>query len=402
LSALLVTGCLGKTELLTLPPPPPASLNLRFQAEDAATAQSLGWQPGIPDVEVTLMPEDTTQATLHLRSAPDGTLNADDIPGGRYELRAVRWLTDTERGRLAQGDDAVGFLTKSTLVTGSATGPIFLTTSRRRGLVISEWMSAPLYNSSVSDDYLFSGYLRLYNNADTTAFLDGLIIGSGLAGQFDYPNFGCNLYRPYSEDPAGIWALRFVQLPGTGTQYPLPPGQTAVLVTDAIDHRPLFPGGLDLRRANFEYYGDADVDNPDVPNAPEAGQPTPLGHGLFWSSLANIVFVALPLDPGTLRRQALPGNQDFLWARIPKEKLIEVMAMKTTYRPGYPECERLVHETFDREAVKLLEFGGGTADSLAYRRLVVPFTISGRAVLQHTRWSALDFRATPRTPFAQP
>jgi hypothetical protein len=263
-------------------------------------------------------------------------------------------------------------------------------------------MSAPLYISSAGGDYLFSGYLRLYNNADTTAYLDGLIVGSGFADQFDYPNFGCDRYRPYSEDPAGIWALRFVQLPGAGTQYPLPPGQTAVLVTDAIDHRPLYPSGLDLRGATFEYYGGGgDVDNPAVPNALEIGQPTPLGHGLFWPSLANVVFLALPLNPAALRREALPGNEDLLWTRIPKEKLIEVMAMKTTYRTGYLECERLVHETFDREAVKILEFGGDN-DTLAYRRLAVPFTIGGQAVLQHTRWSALDFTVAPREPFARP
>ncbi len=116
--ALLLTGCLGKTDLLVLPPPPPASLELRFLAEDAATAESLGWSQGVPDVEVTLTPEDTTQAPLHLRSNPDGTLNAEDIPGGRYSLYAVRWLSEEERGQLAAGDDAVGFLTKTTLVCG--------------------------------------------------------------------------------------------------------------------------------------------------------------------------------------------------------------------------------------------------------------------------------------------
>jgi hypothetical protein len=251
--------------------------------------------------------------------------------------------------------------------------------------------------------YLFNGYLRLYNNADTTAYLDGLIVGRGLAAQFDYPNFGCDVYRPYSEDPAGIWSLRFVQLPGTGTQYPLPPGQAAVLVTDAIDHRPLFPGALDLRDADFEYYaGGGDIDNPSVPNAAELGEPTPLGHGLLWSSLGNVVFLTLPLDAAALHRELLPGNQDLRWARFPKEKLLDVMAIKTPYLAGYPECARIVNASFDREAVKLLNFGSGPKDTLAYRRLAVPFTVGGQAVLQHTRWSALDFGVTPRTPFARP
>ena len=349
---------------------------------------------------MTLTPEDTTRATLRLRSEPDGTLNADAVPSGRYELGAVRWLTDAERGRLARGDDAVGFLTKSILITGSSAAPILLTTSRRRGIVISEWKGEPLYLSGIGG-YFYSGYLRLYNNADTTAYLDGMIVGTGFAAQFGYPSFGCELDRPYSEDPAGIWSLHFVQLPGTGTQYPLPPGHTAVLVTDAIDHRPLFPSGLDLRGAAFEYYGASDVDNPAVPNAPEVGEPTPGGHGLTWLALANVVFLALPLDPTALHRETVGPNQDLRWARIPTEKLIEVMAIKTTYRSGYPECDRIVLPNLDREPVKLL--GSDPNDDFrAYRRLEVPFTIGGQAVLQHTRWSALDFRITPRTPFARP
>jgi hypothetical protein len=267
--------------------------------------------------------------------------------------------------------------------------------------VISEWKGQPLYISGLGT-YFFSGYLRLYNNGDTTAYLDGMIVGSGYAGQFDYPTFGCDFDRRYSEDPAGIWSLHFVQLPGTGTQYPLPPGQTAVLVTDAIDHRPLFPSGLDLRRADFEYYGGAgDVDNPAVPNAPEVGEPSPFDHGLTWLALANVVFLALPLDPAGLHREFVGPNQEIRWARIPTEKLVEAMAIKTTWRSQYPECERLVPHNVDREAVKL--FGADPSDdSLAYRRLAVPFTIGGQAVLQHTRWSALDFGVTARTPFARP
>ncbi len=396
---LVLSGCLGKTDLLVLPPPPPASLELRFLAEDAATAASLGWSQGVPDVEVTLTPADTTQAPLHLRSNPDGTLNAEDIPGGRYSLYAVRWLSEAERGRLVTGDDAVGFLTRTTLTAGSSNGPIYLTSSRRRGLIISEVKPEALFITGIGT-YHNSQYLRLYNNGDTTAYLDGMVIGNGRARQFDYPTFGCVDNRPYSEDPGGIWSLFFSQFPGSGTQYPVGPGKSAVIVMDAIDHRPLFPEGLDLRAASFEFYsGPGDVDNPAVPNVPDAGRPTRTGLG--FDGLGIVIFLAMPLDVATLPRTTILGNEANQWARIPSEMIIDVMAIKSTYKSEYPECERLLLPSFDREAVKLLG-ARQSDDSLAYRRLEVPFTIAGQPILQHTRWSALDFRTTLRTPFARP
>jgi hypothetical protein len=266
--------------------------------------------------------------------------------------------------------------------------------------VISEIKPEPLFITGIGT-YYYSEYLRLYNNGDSTVYLDGMIIGSGRAYPFDFPTFGCAANRPYSEDPAGIWSASFSRMPGTGSQYPLGPGQTAVVAMDAIDHRPLFPEGLDLREADFEFYGgEGDVDNPSVPDIPDVGHPVALGHGLAFDALANVIFLALPLDIANLARTTIAGA-GLQWMRIPTERIIDVMTTRSTYKAGYPECERITMPRFDREPVKLL----GTAqrdDSLSYRRLEAPVSVGGQPVLQHTRWSALDFTATQRTPFARP
>lgn len=404
MAALGAGACLGETELVTPPREPVTTVTLEFRAdaEDLATATALGWAGGIPGVAVTLSPEDSANgAPRRLQGSATGTLTLDQLAGGRYVVDAVRWLTEEERARLPLGDDAVGFVARVSLITASAPArmPVGLVASRRRGIVISEWKADPI-EVPYEGGYFFSGYVRLYNNADTTIYLDDLVIGSGLASQLDYPNFPCSLYLRYAQDPLGVWANQFFQLPGRGTDYPLMPGATAVLATDAIDHRPLFSLGLDLRAADFEFYaGGGDVDNPAVPNATDVGTwSNPLGHGLVWNILGKVAFVARAFDLATMHTEFIGSGT---WARIPVSALLDVMAMKTTYQSGYRECSRLVHASFDRDAVQLL--GAPFADdTLAYKRVQLPFTIGGRLVLQYTRTSAWDFTVGPRDPFARP
>jgi hypothetical protein len=412
-AALCVAGvgpaaCLGDTELVTPPPLPAVTITLEFRADtaDLPTAGALGWADGIPDVVVTVVHEDSASGTAQtLHGSEAGTLTVEQLPAGRYRLDAVRWLTAEERARLPTGDDAVGFLARATLSTAAASAQMAvpLVASRRRGLIISEFKGDPIEARGTTEAYFFSGYIRLYNNADTVIYLDGLIVGSGLATQFDYPNFPCSLYLVYAMDPLGVWANYFHQLPGKGTDYPLRPGETAVLATDAIDHRPLYPIGLDLRAADFEFYaGASDVDNPEVPNALDVGmRPAFLGHGLYWSSLGTVVWLARSFELATMDTQVIPGTAG-AWARIPANALLDVMAIKTSWQgSGYRECTRLVHPSFDRKEVQLLGVPFRD-DTLAYRRLQLPFTITGIPVLQHTRTSALDFTTAARNPFAKP
>jgi hypothetical protein len=398
-------ACLGDTQLVSPPKVPPTTITLEFRAdsEDLASATALGWENGIPGVQVTLAPEDSTSGSPQVFQGSDsGTLILDHLPGGRYVVDAVRWLTDSERAQLPAGDDAVGFLGRMPLSTMTATARtrFGLVASRRRGIVISEWKGDELFTTA-DGQYNFSGYVRLYNNTDSVAYLDGLIIGSGLAWPFDFPNYPCSVFAPYALDSSGIWALFFHKLPGRGTDYPMLPGGTAVLATDAIDHRALYPGALDLHGAQFEFYaGASDVDNPDVPNAADVGmQQYPLGHGLNWISLAAVTWIARAFDPATVQTQLLGDGR--VWARVPANTLLDVMSNRTTWQGEYRPCSRLVSPEFDQLEVQLL--GARPEDSFrAYRRRQLPLTINGRPVLQHTHTSAWDFVVAPMNPFAQP
>lgn len=405
IAAAITGGCLDGLEFTTPPEQPPITVTLKFvsDSEEQGTAAALGWTIGIPDVSATLASADSAHIPLReLHASDDGVLVLDQLPAGRYIVDGVRWLSDEERARLPTGDDAMGFLLRTEFAATSTVSelPMTMVASRRRGLVISEFKGDELFTRGQPGSYSYSVYLRLYNNSDSTVFLDGLIVGRALASQFDLGNFPCTLYEPYANDKQGIWAIQFHQLPGDGANYPLSPGESATLAMDAIDHRPLYPGAVDLRDADFEFFaGGVDVDNPEVPNAADVGvRPHPLGHGLKWSVLAKVAFVALPFDLTTMETRTF-GNAE--WARIPADAILEVISAKTTYQSEYRECDVLVDRSFDRKEVQIL----GTAPQdgfLAYRRKIVPFTINGRPVLQHTRTSALDLITSPLAPFASP
>lgn len=404
--AAIAGGCLNGLELTSPPQQPAITVTLKFvpDAEEQGTAEALGWSDGIPDVFVIVSSADSANVPLReIQTSDDGLLVLEQLPGGRYVIDAVRWLSDDERARLPADDDAVGFLLRIEFQTASTEPqvPMRMVASRRRGLVISEFKGDELHTPGTPGSYPYSVYVRLYNNSDTTMHLDKLIIGRALASQFDNENFPCSLYLPYARDRSGIWAGHFHQLPGSGRDYPLSPGSSATLAMDAIDHRPLYPGALDLRNADFEFFsGSSDVDNPDVPNALDVGvRSNPLGHGLKWSVLAKVAFVALPFDLSTMEKRVFGGTG--AWGRIPAHAVLEVIAIKTTWQSGRAECDVLVDRSFDRKEVQIL--GASPQDGfLAYRRKTVPFTIGGQTVLQHTRTSSMDLVSSPLAPFASP
>src|SRR2546425_4745213 len=117
--------------------------------------------------------------------------------------------------------------------------------------------------------------------------------------------------------------------------------------------------------------------------------------GVSWERLCGW----LAPSTSTMHTEVIPSEG--IWARIPASALVDVVAVKTTYQGGYPECPSLVNSIFDREAVQLL--GAPPEDQLlAYRRRQLPFTIAGQSVLQHSHTAAWDFVTAPRNPWTIP
>ena len=402
-------ACGGTTDIITPPPPPPppAGLTVTIVADvdDRATAEHLGWGAGIPGVDVSIAPSDSSAPARSFRTGPDGAFSVTDLAPRDYLIETSRWLTPSEKSLLVPGDDAVGFVGRAGLriATDTRTATITTPASRQRAMVISEWALNPGATPGQGESYPYGGFLELHNNSDSTVYLDGMALGRAVSSDYDYPSFPCGQMAQWSDDPAGVWTLAYQVFPGAGRDHPVFPGGTVVIATDAIDHRSLYPGSVDLSGADFEFAGSNDVDNPSVPNLINTGYDADLGgHGVLAISNGDVVFLSRPFLASSVPLTRYPGTSQRLHPRIPRDHLLDVLAVRTNFDSGLPECPRLVHSNFDRDGFR----GRGTNEAVEYQhsveRRAAPSQVSGRTLLQHTRDGAADFVRGSRTPGTVP
>lgn len=410
--SVLLAACGGGGERTVIEPPPPTStdfvLTFRSHDEDMSVAQQLGWTSGIPGAQVTIAPAEgylnpPTTAPRSLTTSATGTVSLAGMQPGHYRVTLSRLFTSEELAKVGGASGAVAYVGESEVFVASTSGTatVQVPASYRRSLIISEWSFVTRYIPG-GDTYLYGGFLELYNNSDTTVYLDGVLIAEPLMRSFDTPLVPCALMAPYRNDPAGIWAERLAAFPGSGRTYPLAPGRHVVVATDAVDHSVLFPGMIDLRKADFEFTGAFDVDNPAVPNMIDRSLRDPFfGHGLtFSNSIATVTPVVAPTDTAMLPKAKLPPNgTEYL--RLPRERMLDVFTTITTYfatrQPPLTPCPELVHASMDRRyGIFLSDTPDDYLESVS--RKVLTTLPNGRLVLQHTRTSANDFKRTPRTP----
>jgi hypothetical protein len=266
----------------------------------------------------------------------------------------------------------------------------------RGGLIISEYHFMSFFRLGIGQ-YSTGGFLELYNNSDSTIHLDGKLVGRTF-DPVSAHTAPCDWTAPFRTDPGGIWAREIQRFPGSGQDYPVHPGETVVIATDAIDHREFIDELLDLSQADFEFSGPSGPDNPGVPNMIDVGPSSSgLGHGIIFASFQGIPFLA-----GALDVEVLPMARFEPWTfdmpRIPREHLVDVAAFHLPAHefPGLTWCHPFVHTDFLREAGPHIPREEGWLVSI--NRKVLFELPDGQLVLQHTRNSAADFYLGERTP----
>ena len=423
LSVLLLTACtsggivettdgvLGTpTDSTRTPTVQRAAISVRVSVDpaDAAIAQQAGISVGGLAIRLTSQrPGDPGRTAV---TAADGTTRFDNLLEGVYQASVERRLTAAEVARLPAGDrDASVFAgSGQVILTPPTAGTVQmeLVGARRGSVVISEIFGNYGPISTPPPNYVFGSYLEVYNNSDTTAYLDGMLLirtplwntASSISGPCDTPDKLLRL------DSTAVYAASsVVAFPGTGREYAIRPGEALVMAMDAIDHRAAAPDKqqVDLSKAHFEqFWSDADTDNPFAANMVRllGNSGTVFGRGLPYFGGAQ--HVLLSRDAWAVRREVPITNCSAFGCvpatalRFPSQHILDLWALEShNSEPGwavaqvnFPRCVPWTSPAYDRAPAEL----GASTLPVAVRRRTVGFTAEGRAILQRTKNSARD------------
>ncbi|QJR34270.1 DUF4876 domain-containing protein [Gemmatimonas groenlandica] len=380
---------------------------------DAAIAQQAGITVGGLTAKLTRSAAGFTPVTAV--TAADGTVRFDNLFEGRYQLSIERTLSSTELQRLTPGDREASLFAGGVDAVlsppGNASVEVPLVSARRGSLIISElWpFQAP---ASASFGYGFGTYIEVYNNSDTTVYLDGVTIANTpLALHGGWPEYPCAQNNLAARMDSVYLRLSNLgnEFPGTGRDFPLPPGEGRVVAMDAIDHNAAAPGmeQLDLSRADFENIGsDADTDNPFAVNmVRRTSSLGPFGRGTLYNT-SNIAYVLLRAGASAVidtvvitQTYGTPPavGSPMKVPRVPREYVLDLASFNSDpTTPGYANvsgitCSPFMAASFDRAPAPLFN----TSKSVAISRRSLGRTAAGKEILQRTRTSVRDFEQGP-------
>jgi hypothetical protein len=367
----------------------PDTVTFHVQLEDSALARVLGWEDGVPGAEIQLhRVVDPFQPHVLLTDSAGNAYISNILPG-LYKIAAYRLLGAAETGPTGGIVRAFGDGFKRG-IGGNAKITMTLAADQPGSLVISEVYDGGGITTVL--DYNWAQFAELYNNSDTTVYLDGMLWGSGF-GWGGAAVLTCEEQVTFREDPAGVWSQQFHQFPGTGADYPVAPGQAITIALDAVDHSLVDATLPDLSQADFELAGSSDPDNPDVPNMANMGPYIhPLGHGMPMAPNAAVVFLAQRVDVASLESRLTLLARTFM--RIPTERILDVRTgqYETPHSDPAPHiptyyCVNWVNREFDRLEAPWYRPGDDNRSSL-HRRVLR--TVAGRTVLQDLNVSRLD------------
>lgn len=341
-----------------------------------------------------------------------GQVTFAELLPGQYDITSLRLLSASEAKQVAVADstlagiNAFGGGGRVQVQPPASVAAVEAVAGRRGSLAVSEihdWW--PLVTSGPTAQYTQTAYIEVYNNSDTTLYLDGKILGEGFwhvrESELNASSLNnCTEFESWRVDPDGVWSEKHLRFPGTGREYPLAPHEARVVANQAIDHGEVHPGlGLpDLSTADFEVVGTGqDVDSPAVPNMEHAGfRPSVDALGRGYMITYYSLFIADNVDLESLPTDKLP-LRDPDYRRFPAATILDLVAVyhdPATLDWESRVCDHLVSPVFDRQAAPISDNLAGNA----IHRHVLGETPGGGAILQRTKTSAVDLVRAPRSP----
>ena len=165
---------------------------------------------------------------------------------GSYEMRIAATATYTLNGETVAGEMSA-FVSKVDVLNDSSF-PVSLSIKAKGNDFIIEEIFFTGTATPEGKQYFGDQYIKLYNPTDRVLYADGLILADSeflTVTKRDYtPNIMAEAFTAGS----------MVQIPGTGTQYPVQPGASIVIAEQGINHKENNPNSIDLSKADFENF----------------------------------------------------------------------------------------------------------------------------------------------------
>ena len=207
---------------------------------------------------------------------------------GSYEVHIAATVTYTINGETVAGEMSA-FVNKVDLLNNSSF-PISLSIKAKGNDFIIEEIFFAGTATPEGKQYFGDQYIKLYNPTDRVLYADGLVLADS--------EFLTVTKRDYTPNvmAEAFTAGSMVQIPGTGTQYPVQPGASIVIAEQGINHKENNPNSIDLSKADFENFYPPkvkDVDGVGVTNNINL-------HGIFiFNNRGNRSYVIARFPEGT-------------------------------------------------------------------------------------------------------
>jgi hypothetical protein len=224
------------------------------------------------EVTVVSVERDESESTT---TDENGFAVFSDVIPGTYNIRAEINLSAEEALELTGTAEEVS-LSVSENGINIVSGENEIQTLKLRGSAVGNFVIKEVYYTGSEREgggnYFNDQFHEIYNNSTEVLYADGLYIADvyGTAGQINPDSEP----TPFQSDQDHVYLNSVWRVPGSGTDYPIEPGESFIIAQTAQDHRDnpdLNPNSpVNLGDADFETYNqrddDRDVDNPNVTN----------------------------------------------------------------------------------------------------------------------------------------
>ena len=247
LLAALTTACSPFQDIEDTKEIAPISVTVDFRVsiDNLATLQDL-----------TLKFDNYEEDLHYVRQVSGESVSVDDIVPGIYTVSVTGTALDTAGNEYYVN----GSLVNKALYAGVQNLSLSV-----QGLKVSPLVFKEIYYSCIKTpknaSYLWDQFYEIYNNSAGTLYLDGLYFADL------YPSGATTTLPVWPDNENYAYGIHVWRVPGSGTDYPLEPGESCIFASSALNHQqegwnPNSP--IDATSAEFEFFTE-NIKLPDMP-----------------------------------------------------------------------------------------------------------------------------------------